>query len=77
MDRLVTSPEQFAEYMGLEEMGRELGIHPMSVRRLIKQGRLKDTHYFAGKYFIHQDDLRAFKEGYDPRPGRKTRRRLL
>ena len=66
----------FDEYLDLVEAARELGIHPQSLRRLIKQGRVPAT-LFAGKYLIERDKLDMFKSSYDPRPGRKPIRRLL
>jgi len=66
----------FDDYLDLVEAARELGIHPQSLRRLIKQGRL-GAHLFAGKYLIERDKLDMFKSNYDPRPGRKPIRRLL
>ena len=66
----------FDEYLDLVEAARELGIHPQSLRRLIKQGRVPAT-LFAGKDLIERDKLDMFKSSYDPRPGRKPIRRLL
>ncbi len=66
----------FDNYLDLVEAARELGIHPQSLRRLIKQGRVPAT-LFAGKYLIERDKLEMFKSSYDPRPGRKPIRRLL
>ncbi|MSQ42436.1 MAG: DNA-binding protein [Dehalococcoidia bacterium] len=66
----------FDDYLDLVEAARELGIHPQSLRRLIKQGRVPAT-LFAGKYLIERDKLDMFKSSYDPRPGRKPIRRLL
>ena len=71
---VVDSP--FDEYFDLVEAARELGIHPQSLRRLIKQGKVPAT-LFAGKYLIERDKLDMFKSSYDPRPGRKPIRRLL
>ena len=53
-----------------------LGIHPQSLRRLIKQRKVPAV-LFAGKYLIQRDKLEMFKSNYDPRPGRKPIRRLL
>ena len=53
-----------------------LGIHPQSLRRLIKAGKMP-ARLFAGKYLIERDKLEMFKSNYDPRPGRKPIRRLL
>lgn len=66
----------FDNYLDLVEAARELGIHPQSLRRLIKQKRVP-AMLFAGKYLIERDKLEMFKANYDPRPGRKPIRRLL
>jgi excisionase family DNA binding protein len=58
------------------DAARVLGIHPQSLRRLIKQKKVP-AHLFAGKYLIQRDKLEMFKSNYDPRPGRKPIRRLL
>ena len=66
----------FTQYLDLVEAARELGIHPQSLRRLIKQARVPAV-LFAGKYLIERDKLEMFKANYDPRPGHKPIRRLL
>ncbi len=66
----------FDDYLDLVESARILRIHPQSLRRLIKQGKVPAT-LFAGKYLIERDKLEMFKANYDPRPGRKPIRRLL
>ena len=66
----------FQDYLDLVEAAGELGIHPQSLRRLIKQKRVPAV-IFAGKYLIERDKLEMFKANYDPRPGRKPIRRLL
>jgi excisionase family DNA binding protein len=66
----------FENYLYLLEAARVLQIHPQSLRRLIKQGKMPAT-LFAGKYLIERDKLEMFKANYDPRPGRKPIRRLL
>ena len=66
----------FDDYLDLVEASGELGIHPQSLRRLIKQQRVPAV-LFAGKYLIERDKLEMFKANYDPRPGRKPIRRLL
>ena len=60
----------FDDYLDLVEAAGELGIHPQSLRRLIKQKRVPAV-LFAGKYLIERDKLEMFKANYDPRPGRK------
>jgi excisionase family DNA binding protein len=68
--------QPFDDYLDLIEAARELGIHPQSLRRLIKQQKVPAI-LFAGKYLIPRDKLEMFKANYDPRPGRKPVRRLL
>jgi len=68
--------ELFEDYLDLVEAARILGIHPQSLRRLIKQKKVPAV-LFAGKYLIQRDKLQMFKANYDPRPGRKAIRRLL
>jgi excisionase family DNA binding protein len=70
----INSP--FDDYLDLVEAARMLGIHPQSLRRLIKQKKVPAIQ-FAGKYLIERDKLEMFKSNYDPRPGRKPIRRLL
>ena len=45
------SDSPFDNYLDLVEASRVLGIHPQSLRRLIKQGRVPAT-LFAGKYLL-------------------------
>jgi excisionase family DNA binding protein len=71
---MVNTP--FDNYLDLVESARILGIHPQSLRRLIKQKKVPAV-LFAGKYLIDRDALNQFKANYDPRPGRKAIRRLL
>ncbi len=60
----------FDNYLDVLEAAHALGIHPQTVRRLIKRRRLPAV-MFAGKYLIPRDRLEVFKAAYDPRPGRK------
>ncbi|MHB8578132.1 MAG: helix-turn-helix domain-containing protein [Dehalococcoidia bacterium] len=66
----------FENYLDLVEAARLLSIHPQSLRRLIKHGKVPAV-LFAGKYLIERDKVEMFKSNYDPRPGRKPIRRLL
>ncbi len=66
--------EPFDNYLDLLEAARELGIHPQSLRRLIKQKKGPAVVMFAGKYLIPRDQFERFKASYDPRPGRKPYR---
>ena len=68
--------DPFERYLDLVEAARVLGIHPQSLRRLIKLQRVP-ARLYAGKYLVERDQLAMFKSTYDPRPGRKPIRRLL
>ncbi len=68
--------EPFDNYLDLVDAARILGIHPQSLRRLIKQKKVPAV-LFAWKYLIERSALQQFKSNYDPRPGRKAIRRLL
>lgn len=61
----------FDNYADVLEAGRHLNIHPESVRRLIRQGRIPGTK-FANKWLIRKDKLEQFAQAYDPRSGRKA-----
>lgn len=58
-------------YADLLEAGSRLSIHPDSVRRLIRQGKIP-AFKFANKWLIRKDELEQFALTYDPRPGRKA-----
>lgn len=66
----------FDGYLDLVDAAREIGIHPQSLRRLVKQGQVPNQMVF-GKYMFEEAALRQFKAAYDPRPGRKALRRLI
>ena len=56
---MVSNP--FDNYLDLVEAARVLGIHPQSLRRLIKQKKVPAV-LFAGKYLIERDKLEIFKD---------------
>ena len=60
-----------ANYADVVEAGRRLNIHPESVRRLIRQGKLPAIR-FSNKWLIERDILEQFASRYDPRPGHKA-----
>lgn len=70
------SRSSFEQWSDINEAARELGIHPQSLRRLIKQNRI-GARFFGGKYLIGREQLEMFKTNYDPRPGRKPPPRLI
>lgn len=66
----------FDSYLDLLEAARELGIHPQSRRRLIKQKKAPAVIMFTGKYLVPRDQFERLKATYDPRPGWKPYRPL-
>ncbi len=68
--------DPFEDWLDIVEAAGELSIHPQSMRRLIKQGRVP-ARLYGGKYLIERDQFLMFKSNYDPRPGRKRSPRLL
>ena len=52
--------EPFDNYLDLVDAARILGIHPQSLRRLIKQKKVPAV-LFAGKYLIERSALQQFK----------------
>ena len=63
--------EVLDNYAGVLEAGTRLSIHPDSVRRLIRQGKIP-AFKFANKWLIRKDELEQFALIYDSRPGRKV-----
>jgi excisionase family DNA binding protein len=62
---------QLDDYATVAEAAERLGIHPESVRRLIRMERLP-AQKFAGSWLIARDVLEQFATGYDRRPGNKA-----
>ena len=63
--------ELLESYAGVSEVASRLGIHPESVRRLIRQGKLPAIK-FGNKWLIDKATLEQFASHYDPRPGNKA-----
>jgi excisionase family DNA binding protein len=70
MRELVSDP--FAQYKDVHSAAERLKIHPESVKRLIRLGKLP-ARKFANKWFIHEDRLEQFARHYIPRPGNRSR----
>jgi len=68
----VKAESLLATYADVVEAGKRLSIHPESVRRLIRQGKLPGIK-FGNKWLIERDVLEQFAHHYDPRPGNKAR----
>ncbi len=58
-------------YVTVPDAAERLGIHPESVRRLIRLGRLP-AKKFNHAWLIEHDVLEQFAAGYDRRPGNKA-----
>jgi excisionase family DNA binding protein len=58
-------------YAGVNEAADRLNIHPESVRRLIRQGKLPAIK-FGNKWLLEKSSLEQFAGYYDPRPGNKA-----
>ena len=64
--------DSFNDYATVQEAAERLNIHPESVRRLIRAGKLP-ARKFANTWLIERDVLEQFASHYDPRPGNKAR----
>jgi excisionase family DNA binding protein len=62
---------QLEDFVTVWDAAERLGIHPESVRRLIRQGRLP-AQKFANSWLIARHVLEQFANGYDGRPGNKA-----
>jgi excisionase family DNA binding protein len=68
---MMSKVELLEAYAGVEEVAERLGIHPESVRRLIRQGKLPAIK-FGNKWLVEKATLEQFASHYDPRPGNKA-----
>lgn len=59
------------DFATVKEAAERLRIHPESVRRLIRQGKLP-AKKFANTWLIEWAVLEQFASHYDPRPGNKA-----
>ena len=62
------------DYIDVIEASRILDVHPETVKRLIREGKLPATK-FGNKWIMEHDRLQVFANTYDRRRGRA--RRLL
>ena len=58
-------------YAGVDKVAERLQIHPESVRRLIRQGKLPAIK-FGNKWLVEKVVLEQYASHYDPRPGNKA-----
>jgi excisionase family DNA binding protein len=59
------------QYADVDEVSKRLKIHPESVRRLIRKGKLPAIK-FGNKWLVERATLEQFASHYDPRPGNKA-----
>ncbi len=64
--------DPFDQYKDVLFAANRLSIHPESVKRLIRLGKLP-ARKFANKWFVHQDTLEQFAKHYVPYPGNRSR----
>jgi excisionase family DNA binding protein len=72
--------QAFDAYLTLYEAADRLGVHHMTLRRLIREGisgQRLPARMHAGRYLVHRDDLERVAATYQRGPGRKQVRRLL
>jgi excisionase family DNA binding protein len=62
---------ELENYATVRDAADKLRIHPESVRRLIRQGKLP-AKKFANNWVIEVEVLEQFASHYDPRPGNKA-----
>ena len=59
-------------YVDVIEASRILDVHPETVKRLIREGKLPATK-FGNKWIVERDRLQAFANTYDGSRGRVRR----
>ena len=59
------------QYADVLEVSKRLNIHPESVRRLVRQGKLPAIK-FGNKWLVERATLEQYASRYDPRPGNKA-----
>jgi excisionase family DNA binding protein len=58
-------------YADVNQVSKRLGIHPESVRRLIRDGKLPAIK-FGNKWLVEKSLLEQFASSYIGRPGNKA-----
>ena len=67
----VTKSDLLERYADVKEVSKRLNVHPESVRRLVRQGKLPAIK-FGNKWLVEKATLEQFASRYDPRPGNKA-----
>ncbi len=61
-------------YLSSSEAARALGIHPMTIQRLFRDGKLRGEK-IANRWLIRRGDLEEFSKSYVPKVGRPRTKR--
>lgn len=64
----------FNTYIVSFEAAKMLGIHPMSIQQLCRDGKLK-AEKIANRWLVRRDDLDEFAKTYVPTVGRPRQKR--
>ena len=67
----MSKDELHEKYADVADVAKRLRIHPESVRRLIRQGKLPAIK-FGNKWLVDKVVLEQYANRYDPRPGNKA-----
>ncbi|MDP2670998.1 MAG: helix-turn-helix domain-containing protein [bacterium] len=68
-------PETKVEgWLDTNEAAALLGVHPQTVRVLVRKGKLEATHLNSSRLVFEEAKVEKFKGGYKPR---KPERRVL
>jgi excisionase family DNA binding protein len=70
-EQVLPVSDDFENYVTVGDAARRLNIHPESVRRLIRGGKLS-ARKFANTWLVDKNTLEQFASRYDPRPGKKA-----
>ena len=67
----MSKEELLEQYADVKEVSDRLKIHPESVRRLIRQGKIPAIK-LGNKWLVEKAVLEQYASRYDPRPGNKA-----
>ena len=61
-------------YISSLEATKILGIHPMAIQKLFRDGKIRGVK-IANRWLIRRDDLEEFAKSYVPKVGRPRTKR--
>lgn len=67
----MSTDDLLENYADVNQVSKRLGIHPESVRRLIRDGKLPAIK-FGNKWLVEKSLLDQFASSYIGRPGNKA-----